>query len=472
VATSGADALEVAGFRAECPRSSRKFASWVEKEMTDDMTGTSGEPQVSGDPTRQISAEATAGAAAGGGSGERWVTCEIPGCVNEMRYSGRGAPPKYCGQTVEGFKHTRLTAYRLNNGQITLPAPGSGGATPPPADPDPVAPGGEVSAGGDGRPVSAARMTLELLLSEVAAAVAGHEQRMGVLAGQISAAVRTATSPDAAVVEVSAAHRAARADIDAAEAERDQAALGAREAARAAQESQERTELAEAAAEEALAELERAEAARDEAIGARDDLAATEAQLREERDTAHAHAQSVQAEWDRTSQRLAATAGELTAARAQIETLRDQLAAVRQEAADLAVARTELTAQLADERHAVETQRRRAEAAEHDATRAAGQLDHLATELATARGQVEHWQAQAGEYRAELAGVRSELTAAHTTIEAEKTHAGQRLADQQARYEDLVSELRTQIEALRPAKQRERTGRAAPPGQQAGRADR
>jgi hypothetical protein len=91
-----------------------------------------------------------------------------------------------------------------------------------------------------------------------------------------------------------------------------------------------------------------------------------------------------------------------------------------------------------------------------------------------------------GEHRAELAGVRSELTAAHTTIEAEKTYAGQRLADQQARYEELVSELRTQIEALRttaaaraeptepakPAKPAKPTGRAAPPGQQAGRRDR
>ncbi|HEY3895088.1 MAG TPA: hypothetical protein VGL88_06940 [Pseudonocardiaceae bacterium] len=407
------------------------------------------------------------------------MTCEIPGCVNGMRYSGRGAPPKYCGQMVEGLRHTRLTAYRLSKGQITLPAPGSGAATAPPVDPDPVAPGDEVY-GGDGRPVSTARMTLELLLAEVAAAVAGHEQRMGALAGQISVAVRTATNPDAAAVEISAAHRAARADIDAAEAERDQAIGVARDAARAAQESQERTELAEVAAEEALVELERAEHARDEAIGERDELAVLDAQLREERDTAHAHAQSVQAEWDRTSQRLAATTGELTAARGQIEALREQLATVRQEAADLAVARTELTAQLADERQAVETQRRRAEAAEHDATRAAGQLEQLATELATARGQVEHWQAQAGEHRAELAGVRSELTAAHTTIEAEKTHAGQRLADQQARYEDLVSELRTQIEALRataaaraePTEPAKRTGRAAPPGQQAGRRDR
>jgi chromosome segregation ATPase len=99
--------------------------------------------------------------------------------------------------------------------------------------------------------------------------------------------------------------------------------------------------------------------------------------------------------------------------------------------------------------------------------------------ILSAPRQMEHWQAQAGEHRAELAALRSELTAAHSSIEAEKTHAGQRLADQQARYEDLVSELRTQIEAAKQltavggraesAKARERTGRAAPSGQQAGR---
>jgi hypothetical protein len=57
------------------------------------------------------------------------------------------------------------------------------------------------------------------------------------------------------------------------------------------------------------------------------------------------------------------------------------------------------------------------------------------------------------------------------------------MTDQQARYEDLVSELRTQIEALRataaaraeptePAKPAKRMGRAAPTGQQAGRQNR
>ena len=76
--------------------------------------------------------------------------------------------------------------------------------------------------------------------------------------------------------------------------------------------------------------------------------------------------------------------------------------------------------------------------------------------------------------------MRSELAAAHTATEAAKADAGQRLVDQQARYEDLVGELRGQIEALRatavparvePAKPCARTGRGAPTGRVAGEPD-
>ncbi len=41
---------------------------------------------------------------------EALVNCEFPGCVHRMRYSGRGRPPRYCGQSVDGLVHTRLTA--------------------------------------------------------------------------------------------------------------------------------------------------------------------------------------------------------------------------------------------------------------------------------------------------------------------------------------------------------------------------
>ena len=139
---------------------------------------------------------------------ERWVTCEIPGCTHRMHYAGRGAPLKYCGQTVEGVKHTRLTAYRLAKGQLTLPSPAGGQVS---------AVEREMPAEGDdeqARPVTAARMTLELLLAEVSAQVIGHEQRMGALAEQISHAVGTAADADAVAAEVSAAHRGARAEVD------------------------------------------------------------------------------------------------------------------------------------------------------------------------------------------------------------------------------------------------------------------
>jgi hypothetical protein len=134
---------------------------------------------------------------------------------------GRVAPPKYCGQTVEGVRHTRLTAYRLSRGEITLPARTSTGASAAVGDLEQG-----VKVYGEARPVSTARITLELLVAQVAE--------------QITAAVRTAADPDAAAAEVSAAHRAARAEIDTAETERDQALLAAREAARTAQGAEER----------------------------------------------------------------------------------------------------------------------------------------------------------------------------------------------------------------------------------------
>ncbi|MGH3766022.1 MAG: hypothetical protein ACRDTX_12875 [Pseudonocardiaceae bacterium] len=333
---------------------------------------------------------------------QRWVSCEIPGCAHRMPYSGRGAPPKYCGQTVEGLRHTRLTAHRLSKGHITVPPTGS--ATGVSGDPE----RGEID--GDARPVTVARMTLELLLAEVAEQVAGHEQRMAVLAGQITAAARAAADRDDAAAEVAAAHRAARADIDAAEAERDQALRVARQATRTSEESQQRATVAEIAAEEALAELEAAEHVRDQALGERDELAVTVAHAREERESALTRVQTLQAEASRAREHLA----------------------------EAAASRAELIDQLTAQRERADEQRQRAQAAEQQAAQATSHIEHLSHELTTARGQVEHWQAQASEHRAELA-------AAHATIDAERHHTAQRLADQQTRYDELIVTLRTQL---------------------------
>jgi hypothetical protein len=72
---------------------------------------------------------------------------------------------------------------------------------------------------------------------------------MGVLAERITEAVGTAADLDAAAVEVAAGHRQARADIDAAEDERDAALRDAQQTRRSAEEATERATAAETAAE-------------------------------------------------------------------------------------------------------------------------------------------------------------------------------------------------------------------------------
>lgn len=130
---------------------------------------------------------------------------------------------------------------------------------------------------------------------------------------------------------------------------------------------------------------------------------------------------------DRTGERLQATAG------SQINELREQVATLRQDAINLAAAWTELAAQLAAqlaaEQDQVRQQRRRAEVAEQQLIRAAGHLEYLTTELTTAREQVEHWQAQAAEHRAELANGKPEPTA----VKTERNHSAQQLTGQQTR---------------------------------------
>lgn len=335
--------------------------------------------------------------AAGQTGTEQWVACEIAGCTHRIAYRGTGRPPKYCGNVVDGVPHTRLTAYRLARNELTLPRPAAAAEA--------MAGGDAEGYAGQSRPVSMARMTLEALLAEVRELVRGHEGRMAALAEQISTAVGIAADPDAVAAEVVAAHREARTAIDAAEAERDDAVARARAAERMAQTAGRARQAAEESAEQALADLEEAQEQREQAIRERDDLAA--------------ETDRVTQEWQRSAQRLDATAAELAAAG-------DQLTATQRQV-----------------------------------SQAAGQIEHLSGELATARGQVEHWQAQAAEHRAELAGVRSELSAAHAAIEAERNHGAQRLADQQARYEDLITELRTQLRETGRLRQPARAGRRA-----------
>jgi len=170
---------------------------------------------------------------------EALVHCEFPGCVHRMRYSGRGRPPRYCGQSVDGLVHTRLTAHRLSKGEISLPTTDSGRAE------------GERGVGEQGytdpEPVTSARLTLEQLLTQVHDRVAEHETHMGALAARIELAAATASDPDAAAAEVTAAHREARTQVDAAESERDTALAARLDAERRAEQAQ----AAQASAESA-----------------------------------------------------------------------------------------------------------------------------------------------------------------------------------------------------------------------------
>lgn len=94
-------------------------------------------------------------------------------------------------------------------------------------------------------------------------------------------------------------------------------------------------------------------------------------------------------------------------------------ATLRQEITDLVAARAELTERLAAESKRTEHQRHRAEAAEQQASRATGQVEYLSGELITGREQVEHWQSQVAEQRAELVSLRAELTAARTAMHSD-----------------------------------------------------
>jgi chromosome segregation ATPase len=138
--------------------------------------------------------------------------------------------------------------------------------------------------------------------------------------------------------------------------------------------------------------------------------------LRKKLSAAQSQTTTAQTEAEHTSQHLHAAAGELAEAHIPIEQFREQLATLRQKAADLIDARTELAQQLAAESEQTEHRRRRAETAEQHASRATGQVDYISHELTTAREQLEHWQSQAAEQRAELAGLRSELDAARAAI--------------------------------------------------------
>jgi EmrB/QacA subfamily drug resistance transporter len=88
-----------------------------------------------------------------------------------------------------------------------------------------------------------------------------------------------------------------------------------------------------------------------------------------------------------------------------------------------------LAAQLAAAQEQAGQQRQRAEAAEQEAIRATDHIEHLSTELTTARQQVGYWQAQAAEHHAKLISAQPEPPAVAT----ERNHNAHQLSGQQTR---------------------------------------
>lgn len=202
-------------------------------------------------------------------TGVRWVQCEIPGCDRQMSYRGRGRPPRYCGQTIDGVSHTRLTAHRLTKGLMTLPqrssSPSSSGR---PARQRPI----DVER--DPASVEATRQALEQLLTQARELAIEYERNMRMLAEHIEQAGQTAASPQTFSIEVAVCQRDARAAVDAAV----EAAEAARkEAQRKLREQQylvdATTVLALATVERVLHDAEEAQRQRDAAVRERDRLA-------------------------------------------------------------------------------------------------------------------------------------------------------------------------------------------------------
>ena len=101
-----------------------------------------------------------------------------------------------------------------------------------------------------------------------------------------------------------------------------------------------------------------------------------------------------------------------------------------QQARDQAIGeRDSLAVQLAAAQEQAGQQRRRAEAAEEQVSRATSHIEHLSTELTSAREQVKYWQEQTAERHTKLADARSEPTAAET----DQNHNAHHLSGQQTR---------------------------------------
>ncbi|WP_145986117.1 hypothetical protein [Pseudonocardia sp. EC080619-01] len=339
-----------------------------------------------------------------------------------MEYAGAGRRPKYCYQVVGGVMHDRVNAKRIADGGT--PARRRG-------EPDDAL----------ARPIARAGQTVT---DQVAALIARLEEG----GTELRDALGTLADPEAVAAEIAAAQRAARAEIDAAQAATDQARAEARAARDAAETERDHavatrasldTELAHARADLAQRDTELA-AARAEAEQVSAELVAMRADLdavTAERDTALAARDTAVTATTQVTGELAA----LTRDHSRTET---ELASARQRAEQLATERDTIAANLTAE---LAVARRDLDRTETDRAR-------LADELHEARE-------QAAESRAARAGAESSLSALREQllhdVDRERAYGEQRLTDAETRHTAQLADLRTELARAR----RRTTGRSA-----------
>lgn len=338
-------------------------------------------------------------APAAGGDPAMWLDpppvgrCWFFGCPNEVpQPAGAGRRAVVCGQTVAGLRHTRLNKSLLKRGRIQLPAPGGGAH----------AGGADTTRADAVKPVTTARATYGQVLAQVQATLAA----LPGLVERMETAARTVADQDSTASEIASVERGARAQIDAADTERDNALAAARAAQRAAADAETARAAAAEAAEAALEAEDAAAAERDTALAERAAArAAEQAALTQARD-ARAESSALREELTRTGDRAEALARDLAAARDRVEQLHGELTRTEQQRLDTAT----------------------------DRDRLAGELQQARAELAQQRQVV-------ADTRAELATTTGQLHVAQERLQTEKTHIAERLADHRARAEHAEQEI-------------------------------
>jgi chromosome segregation ATPase len=328
--------------------------------------------------------------------------CWFPNCPNLVPQNPNGRQKLTCDQVVDGLLHSRMNKSLVERGKRSVPARGSAQSAPAAMQAaSPV----EVE-----RPVTAARDTMGQLMGEVSQAVTG----LAPLVARMEAAARTVADQEQVTAEINATQRAARRQVDEAEASRDAALLRVRDIEAELGEALAAQQVAEEVADTALEGEEVAKEQRDQALSERDAARAAETGQRDRAEGAEAELVDLRAGLERANSRAEMLVDQVNAAR-------EQAAAADRLAGEL---RGEVT--MLSDRLAAMTQR----------------AEELSHDLATAR---EH-AAQQG----------AQLAAATEAIKTAREHGEQRLKDANELHGQATDALRDEIKELREQLRAER----------------